>query len=259
MMRPRLMMQSREGTTSARGNTSLRSRSGVLPATIVSQQLPVFADDQVNRYMTELRSINLPVPPYDVDCLDKGAQSYTSLGRDRGLQTMRALKLEDFPPPMVSSHLDCTDESQFSDKEVTVFEEQLEENGGLDTHKSAQLLKRTPADVLRFSYIWKNGKLKEENEALRAHQRVSHSHARQNKTLGAPSLGRIRARASSSPLDDEVSLYNASFINSSKMQCAACSRKISSAWWRCPRTVPGVAMCEECGYVGPSESSLGPC
>ena len=132
---------------------------------------------------------------------------------------------------------------------MTIFEEQLEENGGMDTQRTAKLLDKTPADVLRFSYKWKNEKLKDENEALRAHHKVSRSHARQNKTLGAPSLGRIRARAGSSPADDEVSLYNASFVSTNKMQCAACSTRISDAWWRCPRTLQGIAMCESCGCV----------
>ena len=83
-----------------------------------------------------------------------------------------------------------------------------------------------------------------ENEAIRAHHKVSTAHARQNRTLGAPSLGRIRAKADSSASDDEVSLYSA---GTSKLQCAACSTKQSPVWWRCPRTVPGNAMCETCG------------
>ncbi|ORX34360.1 hypothetical protein BD324DRAFT_635569 [Kockovaella imperatae] len=189
----------------------------------------------LNTYMNDLQSLKMPVPPYNVDRLNRGVLLYTTLGHDRALKIMRGMRLDDFPPKM------------FTPEEVAIFEAQLEENGGLDTHKTAQLINRTPAEVLRFSYIWKNGKLKEENEALRAHHKVSHSHARQNKTLGAPSLGRIRGHASSTPTDDEVSLYDASFISTNKLQCAACSTKISSAWWRCPRTVPGNAMCEDCG------------
>lgn len=114
-------------------------------------------------------------------------------------------------------------------------------------HETGKLLNRTDAEVLRYSYIWKNRKLKLENEALRAHVKVSTAHARQNKTLGAPSLGRIRGKGDSDASDDEVSLYNANFTSANKMQCAACSTRISTVWWRCPRSLPGNAMCETCG------------
>ena len=127
-----------------------------------------------------------------------------------------------------------------------MFEKQLEENGGLDTFRTAKLLGKRPAEVLRYSYIWKNKKLKAENDALKAHVKVNPAHARQNKTLGAPSLGRIRVTADSDASDDEVSLYN---TNTSKLKCAACSTRISDVWWRCPRTIQGTAMCESCGYV----------
>lgn len=113
--------------------------------------------------------------------------------------------------------------------------------------KTGKVLGKRSYEVLRFSYIWKNKKLKVENEALRAHHKVNTAHARQNRTLGAPSLGRIRAKADNETSDDEVSLYNASFVSANKMQCAACSTKISNVWWRCPRSVHGIAMCETCG------------
>lgn len=100
--------------------------------------------------------------------------------------------------------------------------------------------------MLRFSYIWKNKQLKTENEALRQHRKVSHAHARQNKTLGAPSLGKIRGRSESSASDDEVSLFG---VPPARVQCAACSTRISDVWWRCPRSLQGKAMCETCGFV----------
>lgn len=138
--------------------------------------------------------------------------------------------------------------SQFSSKETGIFEVELERNGGLETHETGKILNRTPAEVLRYSYKWKNDKLKAENDALRHHHRISTSHARQNKTLGAPSLGRIRQGARDDPhSDDEVSLYKAAFVKENKMVCAACSTRISAVWWRCPRTVQGLAMCEGCG------------
>ena len=103
--------------------------------------------------------------------------------------------------------------------------------------------------MLRFSYQWKNKRLKVENDALKAHHRVASAHARQNRTLGAPSLGKIRAGAKESvdDEDDDVSLYGADAVKDNKMQCAACSTRLGEVWWRCPRTVPGIAMCISCG------------
>ena len=148
---------------------------------------------------------------------------------------------------------------QFDEREVAIFEAELERAGGLDPHETAKLLGKRPAEVLRFFYIWKCKRLKVENEAIRQHHKVNTAHSRQNKTLGAPSLGRIRARADSSVSDDEVSLFS-SGASTTKMRCAACSTRISSAWWRSPRTLPGSAMCEICGWVvvltQPKEASL---
>jgi hypothetical protein len=206
----------------------------------------------VDLYMQEVQQLKLPVPFYDVERLDRAAATYTALNEDRdeAFQVMRHLQLQDFHPIIVSSPsatqvLTCF---QFNDKETAIFESELEKQGGLDTHETAKILGKRPADVLRFSYIWKNKKLQAENEALRAHHKVTSAHARQNKTLGAPSLGRIRgSRQASEASDDEVSLYAASYASSNKMQCAACSTRVSNVWWRCPRTVQGTAMCENCG------------
>jgi hypothetical protein len=146
-----------------------------------------------------------------------------------------------------------TADRQFTEDEIAVFEEQLEENGGLDTYKTAKILGRHSYDVLRFSYIWKNQKLKVENEALRQHHKVSPVHARQNRTLGAPSLGKIRGREDlddSSDDDGVNSLFGEGeeiVKRGGRLQCAACSTRISEVWWRCPRTVHGKAMCESCG------------
>ncbi|OCF37587.1 hypothetical protein I316_00713 [Kwoniella heveanensis BCC8398] len=191
---------------------------------------------KVSDYMDEVRAMDLAVPPWDVERLNLAMASYTNLGREKALKYMRRTKLADFKP------------IHFSDAETVTFEAELEHYGGLEAHEIAKLLKRTPAEVLRFSYIWKNQQLKKENEALRQHHKVNISHARQNKTLGAPSLGRMRAKARDDQDDDTTSLYNATFLKENpKVQCAACSTRISNVWWRCPRTVPGVAMCENCG------------
>lgn len=126
----------------------------------------------------------------------------------------------------------------------------MERNGGLDVISCGKILKRSTSDILRYSYLWKNGKLKDENEALRQHRRISISHARQNRTLGAPSLGKMRIGDKSEVEDDETSIYAQPLAGTgSTMVCVTCSTKISQFWWRCPRTVPGIAMCESCGYV----------
>ncbi|WRT65032.1 uncharacterized protein IL334_001974 [Kwoniella shivajii] len=190
--------------------------------------------DDLNAYMDEVRLLKLAVPPHDVERLNLAIDCYTAMGREKAINFMRRTKLADFKP------------IHFSDKETTIFEAELERNGGLETHETAKLLSRTPAEVLRFSYIWKNRQLSKENEALRHHHKVSTSHARQNKTLGAPSLGRMRA-ANADNSDDEVSLYGSDVTKKKEMKCAACSTKISGVWWRCPRTVQGEAMCEDCG------------
>lgn len=107
---------------------------------------------------------------------------------------------------------------------------------------------KRPAEVVRFTYKWKNKKLKIENDLIRAHRKVHAVHGRTNsKTLGPPTLGKIRSRAESEASDDEGSLYNASIAAVSRLQCAACSTRISNVWWKCPRTVTGTAMCESCG------------
>ena len=101
--------------------------------------------------------------------------------------------------------------------------------------------------VLRYSYIWKNKQLKAENEAIRQHRKVNTAHARQNKTLGAPSLGRIRTREGSEESDAEGSLFGEEIKDTKKAQCAACATRISKVWWRAPRSIAGDAMCETCG------------
>nr|XP_019008759.1 uncharacterized protein I206_06441 [Kwoniella pini CBS 10737]OCF47540.1 hypothetical protein I206_06441 [Kwoniella pini CBS 10737] len=195
--------------------------------------------NEMASYMEEVRLMKLPVPSHDVERLNLAIDSYTLMGREKAIQFMRRTKLADFKP------------IQFTDKETAIFEAELERNGGLETHETAKILNRTPAEVLKFSYIWKNRQLSKENEALRHHHKVSTPHARQNKTLGAPSLGKIRA-AQDHHSDDEVSLYGNDFVKKKDkeketLKCAACSTRISTVWWRCPRTVQGEAMCEDCG------------
>ena len=137
---------------------------------------------------------------------------------------------------------------KFSEYDTSTFEDQLERNGGLDTQETGKLLEKRPSTVLRYSYIWKNKQLKAENEAIRQHRKVNTAHARQNKTLGAPSLGRIRAREGSEDSEAaEGSLFGDEIKETKKAQCAACSTRVSSVWWRAPRSIPGDAMCENCG------------
>nr|XP_031861887.1 uncharacterized protein CI109_002716 [Kwoniella shandongensis]KAA5528959.1 hypothetical protein CI109_002716 [Kwoniella shandongensis] len=193
--------------------------------------------DELNAFMEEVAAMKLAVPSYDVERLNMAIASYTTMGREKALKYMRSTRLSSFRPII------------FNDQETATFAAELSRNGGLEVHETAKILNRTPAEVLRFSYIWNNRRLAAENEALRQHQRVNTHHARHTKTLGAPTLGKIRpgSKDDADHSDDEVSMYNASFTSSNKMVCAACSTKISEVWWRCPRTVSGIAMCENCG------------
>lgn len=110
------------------------------------------------------------------------------------------------------------------------------------------MLGKRPSEVVRFTYMWKNKKFKAENELYRQHRKVHAAHGRRTETLGPPPIvGKVRSRAESEVSDDEGSLYNASYVSTNRLQCAACSTRISNVWWRCPRTVQGNAMCESCG------------
>lgn len=140
---------------------------------------------------------------------------------------------------------------QFSDKESAKFAFELEQaGGGLDTHAISKVLRRTPGEVLRFSYIYEGKQLKAEHEAVRAHTKIT-AHTRkgqtQSQTLGAPSLGKIRAREDGDDSDGEKSTYGPDQATGVKLKCAACGTRESRAWWRCPRSITGNAMCENCG------------
>lgn len=199
--------------------------------------------------MTNAAQLSLPVPSYDVERLNLSLSLYTAHGRDQALASLKQKRLKDFSPVIVSlrkvARFSLT--LQFDDRERVIFEDCLEKYGGLDTIHTSKEVHRRPAEVLRYSYKWKNQKLQAENEALRQHRTVTASHARQNKTLGAPSLGLIRPGAGSGKADDEVSLFGADYVSSHKMQCAACSTRLGDIWWKCPRTISGEAMCESCG------------
>lgn len=77
------------------------------------------------------------------------------------------------------------------------------------------------------------------------------AHARkgqtQSQTLGAPSLGRIRARDDGDDSDGEGSVFNDDLSGGGKLKCAACQSRESRVWWRCPKSITGNAMCENCG------------
>lgn len=101
---------------------------------------------------------------------------------------------------------------------------------------------------MRYTFKWRNKRLKTENDLIRQHRKVHAAHGRNHgKTLGPPSMGKIRSRADSPVSEDEGSLYNAPFVSANRMQCAACGTRQSNVWWKSPRTVQGNAMCESCG------------
>lgn len=192
--------------------------------------------DDLADYMEHVKRLHLVVPPWDLERLNLALSSYTSMGREAAYNFMSHTMLTDFRP------------IHFTEEESVVFEEELERNGGLDVISCSKILKRSTSDILRYSYLWKNEQLKDENEALRQHRRISISHARQNRTLGAPSLGKMRIGDKSDIEDDETSIYSQPLAGTgSTMVCATCSTKVGQVWWRCPRTVPGIAMCESCG------------
>jgi len=197
--------------------------------------------------MDSVKSANhLPVPDYDVERLNQAATAFTSKGSRDGMRYMISLKKADYRPISVS----LTPHPR--KPRLTFSSPTRRQRSSRGSWRRTAASTRIPppkssANVLRFSYIWKNKKLKIENDALKAHVKVHSAHARQNKTLGAPSLGRIRITNDSDGSDDEVSLYNGGYTSAHKMQCAACMTRESSVWWRCPRTITGDAMCEGCG------------
>lgn len=180
--------------------------------------------------------LKMPVPPYDVRRMNEAVESFTDMGATKALQHMKSLKLADFNP------------IEWTPEETHSFEKGLELYGGLNAVAISRSLGKTSAEVLKFSYIWKNKQLKVENDLIRQHRKVHAAHGRNNRgTLGPPSMGKIRSRADSETSEDEGSLYNATFTAATRMQCAACSTRTSAVWWKCPRTVQGTAMCESCG------------
>lgn len=57
----------------------------------------------VDAFMDEVRELkHLPVPSYDVRLLNRAALLFTTVGRDKALQTLKSLKLADFDPIIVS-------------------------------------------------------------------------------------------------------------------------------------------------------------
>lgn len=193
--------------------------------------------NDLGEYMEDVRNLRMPVDNFDVKLLNRAVEEYTALGRDKALEHLQTLKLADFTP------------FNWTREEEQKLEAELERVGGLDAHSASKAIGRKPADVVRYTYMWKNKKLKGENELIRQHRKVHAAHGRSNsKTLGPPTLGKIRSRAESEAVDDDTSsLYNAAFVSTNKLQCAACSTRISNVWWKCPRTVQGNAMCESCG------------
>ncbi|KAL7424387.1 putative PHD type zinc finger protein with BAH domain-containing protein [Cryptotrichosporon argae] len=193
--------------------------------------------DDLEAYMQDVAKLNLAVPSHDVERLNRAISAYTTLGRDAALQFMRRLKPADF-------HV-----ITFTKDETEAFEHHFERYGDLEVIELSRQLKKRPGDVLRFHYVHGNKKLKAENEAARQHRKVHAALGRtpSAKTLGAPSLGKIRRAADSDASDDEVSLYGPAYADDGTPQCAACATKLGNVWWRCPRILHGEAMCETCG------------
>lgn len=187
--------------------------------------------------MDDVARLNLPIPPYDINRLNKAVHAFHTMGADAGFKYMQAQKLEDFGNPLI-----------WTPAEDAVLEAELSKYGGLEAHAISKAVHKRPAEVVRYTFKWRNKRLKTENDLVRQHRKVHGTHGRNHsKTLGPPSLGKIRSRADSEASDDEGSLYNAAFVSANRMSCAACGTRSSNVWWKCPRTVQGNAMCEPCG------------
>lgn len=186
--------------------------------------------------MDQVARLNLPVPPYDINRLNKAVTAFNTMGHDAALAFMKTQKLEDFGMTL-----------QWTAEEDEILERELGKYGGLEAHAISKVVNKRPAEVVRYTFKWRNKRLKSENDLHRQHMKVHAAHGRNKQTLGPPSMGKIRSRADSEVSEDEGSLYNAAFTSINRMQCAACGTRSSNVWWKCPRTVQGIAMCESCG------------
>lgn len=191
--------------------------------------------DDLADYMEEVRRMKMPVPPYDVRRLNAAVEAYTAYGRDDAIRYLKSLKLADFNPMV------------WSDEETRLLEAEFAKWNGLQASAASKVLGKRPAEVVRYTYMWKNKKYKAENELLRQHRKVHSIHGRTSSTLGPIPLGHVRRADSEMPDDDASSLYNANYVRDHKLQCAVCWTRISNVWWKCPRSVTGNAMCETCG------------
>ncbi|ODN75351.1 hypothetical protein L202_06527 [Cryptococcus amylolentus CBS 6039] len=189
----------------------------------------------VDSFMDEIRKLDLAVPPWDVKRLNLAISSFTTLGFQPALEFMRTRKPQDFN--LIT----------FTLEEHSLFENELERIGGLDTHSCGQVLRRSPSEILRYFYIWKNNQLRVENEAVRQHHPLVTPYSRQPKTLGPPSLGKIRSAGDDRKENDSASVYGKATEGEHHFTCATCSTRLGEIWWKCPRTVPGEAMCNVCG------------
>lgn len=54
----------------------------------------------MNAFMDEVHKLKLPVPPWDVNRLNKAASAFTTMGRDKAIKYMLSLKLEDYGDPL---------------------------------------------------------------------------------------------------------------------------------------------------------------
>jgi hypothetical protein len=56
----------------------------------------------VSSYMEDVAAMKLPVPPYDVERLDRAARSFTQLGYAGAMDSLRQTTLADYRPIIVS-------------------------------------------------------------------------------------------------------------------------------------------------------------
>ncbi|WVO15843.1 hypothetical protein L204_103505 [Cryptococcus depauperatus] len=192
--------------------------------------------DDLAEYMEDVKALDLAVPPWNVERLNLSIHCYMTMGRELAYQHMSSTTITSFKP------------INLNDEELDIFEAELERNGGLNVLSCSKLINRPSSEILRFFHIWKNDKLKSQNEVL---VQASHSNSGVNggHSNHKPQLSRSNGRENrdQSHTDDRNTGCEEISTEFHKMACVACGLQVGDNWLKCPRTFPGVAMCQFCG------------
>ncbi|KAG6336457.1 hypothetical protein ID866_2628 [Astraeus odoratus] len=125
---------------------------------------------------------------------------------------------------------------EWSPEEIAAFEDGILLHGAELRAVRDEVGTRTMPEVVRFYGHWKNSKLKEENELLRA-LRASRK-GEEDEDLAIP--------YSTTPLsDDEGSIMRE--LPKGHNSCGACRTRESETWWRAPKGLATEILCDSCG------------